>query len=83
MNNSKNNEYRNNDIVIDNDYYGYGNNSPFNCARNDALTAKFTDNLDLKYLLLNTGKAKLNKFVRRKPPEVDEMLMKIRKKISS
>lgn len=81
--NSKNNEYRNNDIVIDNDYYAYGNNSPFNCARNEALTAKFTDNLDLKYLLLNTGKAKLNKFVRRKPPEVDEMLMKIRKKLSS
>lgn len=81
--NSKDNEYRNNNIVIDNDYYGYGNESPFALARNEALLAKFTDNLDLKEMLLSTGKAKLNKFSRRKHPETDVMLMRLRKKIVS
>lgn len=81
--NNKGNEYRSKEIVIDNDYYSHGNDSRCNIERNNALIAKFTDNLDMKEILLNTGNAKLNKFSRRKYSEPDEMLMKLRKKIVS
>lgn len=81
--NNKGNEYRNKEIIVDNDYYSHGNDSRCNIERNNALIAKFTDNLDLKEILLNTGDAKLNKFSRRKYPEPDDMLMKLRKKLVS
>ena len=81
--NNIDNEYRTKEIIIDNDYYGYGNESRYKNERKSAVMAKFIDNLDLKEILLNTGNAKLTKFSRRKHPESDEILMKLRKKIIS
>jgi len=48
-----------------------------------ALEAKFTQNLDLKKILLETQNAKLVHFVRGMPPEADEFLMKLRKQLQS
>ena len=47
--------------------------------REEALRAKFTQNEDLKQLLLATRDATLKKMIRRKPAEPDVMLMNLRK----
>jgi hypothetical protein len=47
--------------------------------RRVALYAKFSQNLDLKQILLETKRAKLIHFVRSREPEIDEGLMQLRK----
>jgi hypothetical protein len=49
--------------------------------REKALYAKFTQNLDLKNILLSTKQAKLMKYISKSPPEVDVVLMRVRNKI--
>ena len=72
---------RKKEIVIDNDYYGYDQNSTHIQERKKALESKFTQNADLKHILINTKNAKLTKFRRRENPEPDELLMKLRQVI--
>lgn len=64
-------------IKIDPDFYG-GRNL---LEREKALYAKFTQNLDLKNILLATKQAKLMKYISKSPPEVDVVLMRVRNKI--
>ena len=47
------------------------------------LEAKFTQNLDLKRVLLETKDAKLVEFKRRDVPSVDTALMQIRKQLNA
>ena len=70
----KSNTIRPKDVKLDPDFYGERNLE----VRNTGLLAKFTQNLDMKELLVLTYPAKLLKFIRGSPPEVDEQLMKIR-----
>lgn len=51
--------------------------------RQNALEAKFMQNMDLKRLLAETKKAKLVHFIRSGPPITDDALMKLRGKILS
>jgi len=64
-------------VKIDPDFYG-GRNL---LEREKALYAKFTQNLDLKNILLATKQAKLMKYISKSPPEVDVVLMRVRNKI--
>jgi hypothetical protein len=50
-------------------------------ARKNALMSKFTQNADLNTLLLNTRKATLMMFKRRKAAKPDILLMEVRKKL--
>ena len=50
-------------------------------ARKNALMSKFTQNADLNTLLLNTRKATLMMFKRRKAAKEDILLMEVRKKL--
>jgi predicted NAD-dependent protein-ADP-ribosyltransferase YbiA (DUF1768 family) len=47
--------------------------------RKEAVMAKFSQNLDLKQMLLSTGKACLHKFRRGKESEADILLMEVRR----
>lgn len=49
--------------------------------RETAIQAKFTQNEDLKQMLLTTRKALLKKYIRRKPAESDMILMKVREEL--
>jgi predicted NAD-dependent protein-ADP-ribosyltransferase YbiA (DUF1768 family) len=42
------------------------------------LVAKFTQNLDLKKVLMETRNAKLMQFKRGDTPKIDDLLMKVR-----
>lgn len=68
-------------IQPDPDFYDLGENSRQMVARETALHAKFTQNLDLKKVLLETHMAKLTHFVRGKTPDTDQRLMRLRKKL--
>jgi predicted NAD-dependent protein-ADP-ribosyltransferase YbiA (DUF1768 family) len=68
-------------IKPDDDYFEVKLNSPHELARNKALEAKFTQNLDLKKILLETKTAKLMRFIRGFPAKIDEDLMILRRKI--
>lgn len=70
-------------IVIDSDFYEMGLNPRHEEERLNALMAKFTQNLDLKKVLMETKDAKLMRFERGNPAKVDELLMKVRRTISS
>ena len=71
---AKNKDMRPKGLKIDPDY-SLGRNK---VEREAALRAKFTENEDLKELLLATQDAFLKKSIRRKPAEADYPLMKIR-----
>ena len=64
-------------IKIDPDFYGGRNNE----EREKALYAKFSQNLDLKEVLLLTKTAKLTHFIPKEEPETDRILMKVRRSI--
>lgn len=69
-------------IKIDPDFYEIGKNSRGEQERLKALTAKYTQNQDMKQLLMETQRAKLIHFIRGREPETDVMLLKLRKEIS-
>jgi hypothetical protein len=69
-------------VTVDADFYG-AERSPRNVEeRYRAIEAKFSQNLDLKRILMDTKRAKLVKFVRRNDPEPDMLLMKLRKELA-
>ena len=70
-------------ITIDADFYEVKVEPRNARERATALHAKFTQNLDLKHVLLETKNARLLKFVRSKPGEADIPLMRLRKKLMS
>lgn len=76
----KNLQLRPDNVIIDADYYEIGANREED-ERKNALEAKFTQNLDLKKVLMETKRAKLMIYVRRGEPKVDTLLMKLRKEM--
>lgn len=76
---SKDRILRDKNITIDPDFYTIGVNAVYEEERKKALDAKFTQNLDLKQVLLETHNAKLVHFVRIKGGIPDMELMKLRK----
>ena len=68
---------RQSSIKIDPDFYS-GRNTE---EREKALYAKFSQNQDLKEILLLTKNAKLMRFIPKDEPDVDHLLMKVRKTI--
>ena len=71
------NKLRPADVKIDPDFYG-GRNL---VEREKAVYAKFTQNIDLRNILLATKQAKLMKYIAKSPPEIDSILMRVRSKI--
>jgi predicted NAD-dependent protein-ADP-ribosyltransferase YbiA (DUF1768 family) len=65
------------EIKIDADY-----ETRKDVERKEALLSKFTQNLDLKKMLMATKPARLDHFIRRNKSEVDELLMTVRKEMS-
>jgi predicted NAD-dependent protein-ADP-ribosyltransferase YbiA (DUF1768 family) len=74
---------KSNNIVIDSDFYEMGVNPRYEEERLKALLAKFTQNLDLKKVLMETKDAKLMHFERGNPAKTDELLMKVRRTIGN
>ena len=62
-------------VQIDPDFYGARSEN----ERLDAVRAKFSQNADLKQMLLLTKKAKLMHFIRGAPAEADHVLMTVRR----
>jgi len=67
------------EIKIDPDFYGGINEK----TMEDAMYAKFSQNIELKKMLMATKKAKLLHFVRGSEPEVANKLMLVRSRIQS
>lgn len=65
------------EVSVDSDFFGKRQKKELYAAQ----YAKFTQNEDLKLLLLSTGDAKLNHYVRGSQPEVFDELMLVRDKI--
>jgi len=70
-------------ITIDPDFYKLGTNPIFEVERKKALQAKFSGNLELKNMLLETKTAKLVHFVRSKGHVVDTLLLEVRKELAT
>jgi predicted NAD-dependent protein-ADP-ribosyltransferase YbiA (DUF1768 family) len=68
-------------IVPDPDFFTLGTNPIFEVERKKALLAKFSGNLELKNMLLETKTAKLVHFVRSKGHIADTLLMQVRKEL--
>jgi len=66
-------------VQIDPDFYGARSEN----ERLDAVRAKFSQNADLKQMLLLTKKAKLLHFIRGAPAEADHILMTVRRDLVS
>ena len=67
-------------IKIDPDFYEIGVNPRSKVERKTALTAKFVEK-NVREVLLQTKQAKLLHFIRKHEPEIDELLMQVRKEI--
>jgi len=76
----KNVVYREKHIVPDNDYHQVPNPRKDE-ERNTALYSKFTQEEELKQILLETKQARLDHFQPGREPEIDTMLMMVRDKI--
>jgi len=68
-------------ITMDPDFYTLGTNPIFEVERVKALKAKFSGNLELKNMLLETKDSKLVHFQRSKGHIADTLLMKVRKEL--
>jgi len=64
-------------VVVDSNFHG----EKGKLVREEAVRAKFSQNEDLKQLLLATNDAKLNHFIRGDTSVADMVLMKIRKEL--
>ena len=69
-------------IKPDPDFYTVGTNPIFEVERKKALDSKFSGNLELKNMLLETKDAKLTHFERSKGNNPDLLLMKVRKEFA-
>lgn len=65
-------------VKADTDFFEIGPNQRSVQEREFALEAKFSQNMDLKKILMETKNAKLVHFIRSEPPIMDEQLMKLR-----
>jgi len=74
---TKHKDLRPNKVKVDVDY----NLGRDELERETAVEAKFTQNEDLKQLLVATKKAYLKKYIRRKPAIPDIILMKVRERL--
>jgi hypothetical protein len=79
----KNKVYKSSEIKIDPDFYEIGIDTRHKMEREQALAAKFTQNADLKQVLMETKNAKLTIFKRGKPFITDISLMKLRKSLQN
>lgn len=70
-------------VKVDPDFEVISENPRYLMERQRALEAKFTQNMDMKKILMETKNAKLAHFVRSSPPVPDEALMKIRHSFTS
>jgi predicted NAD-dependent protein-ADP-ribosyltransferase YbiA (DUF1768 family) len=77
----KDKQLRPKNVKIDTDFMEIGLVMRNVEERNAALEAKFSQNLDLKKIIMETKNAKLVHFVRSEPPVPDEQLMKTRAKL--
>ena len=68
-------------ITVDEDFYEVKQNPRHEEERIKALMSKFSQNMDLKKILMETKNAKLMRFKPGKPGEVDELLLKIRREL--
>lgn len=73
----KDTQLRPTNIKVDSDFYG----ARYREEREKAVFAKFSQNEDLKKILLLTKDAKLVKYVPKKETETDTILMKVRKEL--
>jgi hypothetical protein len=78
---SKDRVLRDPKIKPDPDFYTMGTNPIFEAERKKALESKFSGNLELKNMLLETKHAKLVHFERSKGHIPDILLMKVRKEL--
>lgn len=67
------------EVKHDSDFFELGPEQRSKKERKAALNSKFSQNQDMKKVLLETKDAKLVKFVRSNPPEIDIELMEVRK----
>lgn len=65
------------EIIVDSDY-----EIRKDSERKEALISKFSQNLDLKKMLLATKPARLDHFIRRNKSEIDDVLMTVRNEMS-
>jgi predicted NAD-dependent protein-ADP-ribosyltransferase YbiA (DUF1768 family) len=71
-----------NHVKIDADFFEVGVKPRYIEERKRALVAKFSQNMDLKKILMETKNAKLMLFERGDTPKIDDLLMKVRMAIS-
>ena len=74
----KNKRVRDKNIVIDDDFFSSGRNI---IEKKKALYAKFSQDEELKNMLLNTLNAKLIKYIPRKEPKTSLILMEVRREL--
>jgi hypothetical protein len=70
-------------VKIDADFFEIGVNPRYIEERKRALVAKFSQNMDLKKILMETKNAKLMQFERGDTPKIDDLLMKVRLAIAT
>ena len=74
-------QLRPSNVAHDIDFFQLGHEQRSKEERLSALRAKFTQNMDMQKVLVETKNAKLVKFVRSSPPIVDLELMQVRNEI--
>jgi len=72
------NKLRPSNVKIDADFYGGRND----VERERAVFAKFSQNVDLRNILVATKQAKLMKYIAKSPAQTDFILMRVREKLN-